>query len=124
MVEGIGEYIALRPYGGRLAPRNSALRLTAIYDELDGDRCDLDRYEVIVDELGARSVLDIGCGTGTLACRLVARGVTVVGVDPAPAPLERSQEPSSARRSERDRQVHDRSGIFPRSGMLLRSWPV
>ena len=28
----------------------------------------------MVDELGARSVLDIGCGTGTFACTLAAAG--------------------------------------------------
>ncbi len=62
-------------------------RLAAIYDDVDGNRCDLNYYEAIVDDLGARSVLDIGCGTGTLGCRLAARGVTVLGVDPAEASL-------------------------------------
>jgi len=45
-------------------------RLAAIYDDIDGDRDDLDHYEAIVEELGARRVLDLGCGTGVLACRL------------------------------------------------------
>lgn len=63
-------------------------RLAAIYDEIDGDRRDLDHYEAIVDQVGARSVLDIGCGTGVLGCRLSARGLTVIGVDPAQASLE------------------------------------
>ena len=62
-------------------------RLAAIYDELDGPRDDLDHYEAIVDELGARSVLDVGCGTGCLAVRLAATGHDVVGVDPAAASL-------------------------------------
>src|SRR4051794_10071187 len=62
-------------------------RLAAIYDDIDGDRGDLDHYEAIVDELGARSVLDIGCGTGVLACRLGQRGITVIAVDPALASL-------------------------------------
>ncbi|HUF98522.1 MAG TPA: class I SAM-dependent methyltransferase [Ilumatobacter sp.] len=63
-------------------------RLAAIYDEIDGDRRDLDHYEAIVEEVGARSVLDIGCGTGVFACRLAARGVSVTGVDPAEASLD------------------------------------
>ena len=63
-------------------------RLAAIYDDIDGDRSDLDHYEAIVDELGARSVLDIGCGTGVLGCRLARRGVTVIGLDPAHASLD------------------------------------
>jgi SAM-dependent methyltransferase len=42
-------------------------RLVAIYDALDPDRSDLDLYADIADELGARHLLDVGCGTGTFA---------------------------------------------------------
>ncbi|MEP1122661.1 MAG: class I SAM-dependent methyltransferase [Ilumatobacter sp.] len=63
-------------------------RLARIYDDIDGDRDDLDLYVDIVGELDARRVLDIGCGTGTLACRLTGRGIDVVGVDPALASLD------------------------------------
>ncbi len=62
-------------------------RLAAIYDVHDGERDDLDAYEAIVEELGARSVLDVGCGTGTLALRSAGTGHDVVGVDPAAASL-------------------------------------
>src|SRR5581483_2282259 len=62
-------------------------RLAAIYDEFDLDRSDLDAYDSMVDEFGARSVLDIGCGTGTFACRLAARDIEVIGLDPAEASL-------------------------------------
>ena len=60
-------------------------RLARIYDALDPDRSDLEAYVAIADEVGATSILDIGCGTGELALLLAARGVEVVGVDPAAA---------------------------------------
>jgi hypothetical protein len=45
-------------------------RLAAIFDALEADRGDLDVYVGIAEELGARSVLDVGCGTGTFAAVL------------------------------------------------------
>ena len=62
-------------------------RLAAIYDALDADRSDLDIYARIADELGVRSVLDVGCGTGTFALMLAARSLAVTGVDPAAGSL-------------------------------------
>jgi SAM-dependent methyltransferase len=63
-------------------------RLVELYDVLAGARDDLDAYAALVDEFGARSVLDVGCGTGTFASLLAGRGIAVVGVDPAAASLE------------------------------------
>ena len=63
-------------------------KLAEIYDLLDNpNRPDLTPYLAIADEFHSHSVLDLGCGTGNLACRLAARGKEVVGVDPAAASL-------------------------------------
>lgn len=63
-------------------------RLAALYDALEDNRRDLDLYVDVVAELGASSVLNIGCGTGTLACRRALAGITVTGGDPAIASLD------------------------------------
>ena len=48
-------------------------RLATIYDDLDADRRDLDVYADLVDEFESRSVLDIGCGTGSFVGRCTGR---------------------------------------------------
>jgi len=63
-------------------------RLAQLDDALDDDRTDLEAYLALAEELDAHSVLDIGCGTGTLACLLAQRGMDVTGIDPAAASLE------------------------------------
>jgi SAM-dependent methyltransferase len=73
-------------------------RLARIYDPGDPDRSDLVAYDAIVDELGAGNVLDIGCGTGTFAVLLAARGIEVVGVDPAAASLDVARAKRGAER--------------------------
>lgn len=61
-------------------------RLAEVYDLFDSaERPDLDPYMAMADEFDAKSVIDLGCGTGTLACRLAGVGKEVIGIDPAAA---------------------------------------
>jgi SAM-dependent methyltransferase len=52
----------------------------------------------MVAEFDARSVLDVGCGTGTFACLLADRGIETVGVDPAAASIEVARAKPGAHR--------------------------
>jgi SAM-dependent methyltransferase len=85
-------------------------RLVAIYDSLDAGRGDLEHYVAMVGEFGARQVLDVGCGTGELACWLARIGVEVVGVDPAEASLEVARGKEFA---DRVRWIHGDATTLP-----------
>lgn len=74
-------------------------RCAAVYDIFEGlERDDLDVYAAMVEEFGAASVVDVGCGTGTFATMLAGRGVEVVGVDPSALALDVAQSKPHADR--------------------------
>lgn len=91
-------------------------RLAELYDPLDPDRRDLDVYAAMAAEFGAVTVVDIGCGTGTLACMLAQRGLTVTGVDPAAASLEVARRKPGA---DRVRWLHADATAVPPLGADL-----
>ncbi|MEM7341643.1 MAG: class I SAM-dependent methyltransferase [Actinomycetota bacterium] len=88
----------------------SDAELAQIYDDLEGDRLDLDHYEALVTELEATSVLDVGCGTGELSLRLARSGLEVTGVDPALASLRVAQAKPGAHRV---RWIHGTAPSLP-----------
>lgn len=85
-------------------------RLVQVYDAVEGDRNDLDHYLAIVAELGASSVLDVGCGTGTFACLLARHGYAVTGAEPSAAMLAVARAKPGA---ERVRWVHGDAARLP-----------
>ena len=87
-------------------------RLAELYDPLDPDRSDLDVYAAMAAEFGAETVVDLGCGTGTLACLLARRGLAVTGADPAAASLEVARRKPGADRV-RPAWSLTRSGTHP-----------
>ena len=57
-------------------------RIAALYDDDNPDGPDHDHYRRRCNELGARSIIDLGCGTGILTVTLAGPDRTVVGIDP------------------------------------------
>ncbi|NDL55762.1 class I SAM-dependent methyltransferase [Phytoactinopolyspora mesophila] len=68
------------PYGDR--------ELVALYDIDNPGGADHDYYRALADEIGARSILDLGCGTGLLTRSFVRPDRTVVGIDPSATMLD------------------------------------
>jgi SAM-dependent methyltransferase len=69
-------------------------RTVATYDVECLGRRDHDLYLALAQELGAGTVVDVGCGTGVLAVAFARLGMAAIGVDPAAAMIEAARERS------------------------------
>jgi len=63
-------------------------RLVALYDLDNPDGPDHDHFRALADRLAARTIVDLGCGTGLLTVTLARSGRRVVGIDPDGAMLD------------------------------------
>lgn len=63
-------------------------RLVALYDEDNPDGADSDFYRTLGTSMAARSVNDLGCGTGSLTVSMADAGMSAVGVDPSTTMLD------------------------------------
>jgi SAM-dependent methyltransferase len=64
-------------------------RLAAVYESVNpygpGEQPDL--FAALAAEVGARSIIELGCGTGLVTRALAAEGYEMTGVEPSPAML-------------------------------------
>jgi SAM-dependent methyltransferase len=62
-------------------------RLVALYDIENTRGADTDFYLRLASDLDARTIIELGCGTGRLTLDLLGNGRQVIGVDPSGAML-------------------------------------
>ena len=63
-------------------------RIVDLYDGDNPDGPDHDYYRALAEAADAKSVVDLGCGTGMLTVTLARAGRRVVGVDPSAAMID------------------------------------
>jgi SAM-dependent methyltransferase len=62
-------------------------RLVELYHIENPPGPDMDFYLSLATSLDVHRIIDLGCGTGLLACHLATSGCQVIGVDPSPTML-------------------------------------
>ncbi len=67
-------------------------KLAKIYDNFNALTEDETFWLHKIKELGVHSVIDFGCGTGLLTCKLAELGYETVGVEPAEAMMNLAKQ--------------------------------
>lgn len=63
-------------------------RTVALYDTLNPFGKDSEFFCRLATELSAKTIIDLGCGTGLLTCELAKRGHKMTGIEPSEAMLD------------------------------------
>ena len=71
-------------------------RLAGLYDQLNPFGDDSEFFCKQAKELGAKNIIDLGCGTGLLTIELAKRGHSMTGIEPSAAMLAVAQTKSDA----------------------------
>jgi SAM-dependent methyltransferase len=93
-------------------------RLVSIYESVNAYRpgTQPDFYGWLAADLGARSVVDLGCGTGLITRELARLGLQVVGVDPSEQMLDVAR---SEAHGDGVRWIHGDASLLPEASADL-----
>ncbi len=99
---------------GRIAEFDDP-RLVAVYDSVNAyaPHTQPDFCLQLAAELGARTIVDLGCGTGLITCALSRAGYQLTGVDPAPGMLAIARTRPGG---EHVRWIHGEAADLPTEG--------
>jgi SAM-dependent methyltransferase len=77
-------------------------RLVAVYETINAylPGTQPDFYSSLAIEIGATTILDVGCGSGLITRELARQGFRMIGIDPAPAMIERARLGADAEKVE------------------------
>jgi ubiquinone/menaquinone biosynthesis C-methylase UbiE len=70
-------------------------------------------YRALADDVNARSIIDLGCGTGLLTRSFARAGRTVIGVDPSATMLNYARRQAG---SENVTWIHGDASVLPQDG--------
>jgi len=77
-------------------------RLVAVYETVNAYRpgTQPDFYSGVAAEIGANTIVDLGCGSGLITRDLARRGYRMIGIDPAPAMIDLARRGADAEKVE------------------------
>ena len=77
-------------------------RLVAVFETINSYDAGTqpDFYSGLATEVGAHTIIDVGCGTGLITRELARQGYRMIGIDPAPEMIDRARSSSDGEKVE------------------------